>query len=60
MPSGDMKTKHLSPTCYFCKKPVDEEYLCHGCGEYVCDDLECERGFGLMGPHSVQDHQKRE
>lgn len=23
--------------CWLCRKPVDEEYLCSGCGKYICE-----------------------
>ncbi len=31
------------PNCGFCEQEVGgEEDLCHGCGEYICQDMTCE------------------
>jgi hypothetical protein len=45
----------LAP-CYFCDKKVDEnEYLCGGCDQVICDA--CEGDNPPMGDHSPEEHQ---
>ncbi len=42
--------------CYFCGQKFDvDEYLCHGCGEVICEDCthpECDP----WGEHHPEDH----
>ena len=29
--------------CFFCKTAVDpEDNFCFGCGEFICDDMDCD------------------
>ncbi len=43
------------PTCHFCGKATDDEYLCHGCQVYVCADCEDVEN-DPWGDHSPSDH----
>lgn len=42
-------------TCYFCGTPLDDDYMCFGCGEYICDD--CDMTGACMGNHSPECHE---
>jgi hypothetical protein len=42
--------------CYFCNKKVDEqEYLCGGCNEVICE--KCDRLAPPSGDHMPEEHQ---
>lgn len=46
------------PVCYFChKEQEDDDALCFGCGEIVCEN--CDRPGGVMGRgHHPEAHQE--
>ncbi len=47
----------LTAACYFCNQEVDvDEYLCHGCGEVICDDCS-DPTCALRDEHHPQDYQ---
>ncbi len=49
----DEPEEGLTP-CYFCKKPTDESFFCHGCKTVVCND--CEE-TGVSGfTHDPEEH----
>lgn len=54
----EMATKE--PKCWKCDKALDDEYLCAGCNEYICDEPECGDANQLMpvGAHEVMLHFK--
>jgi len=41
-------------SCYFCGSAVGDDGLCFGCGEYICNDDDC--NIGLMGSHAPEAH----
>jgi hypothetical protein len=54
----DMKLEDLEPPkCFNCGIAVTADYLCSGCGKYVCDD--CDENLTLMGPHLADEHLER-
>lgn len=38
--------------CYLCAEPVNEEDLCYGCNELICD----EHSDAPWGDHEPEDH----
>jgi hypothetical protein len=47
------KMEATGPSCGRCHAPVDEEYLCAGCGEYICSKCDLNTPWGS---HSFTDH----
>lgn len=47
------------PHCYFCKRALTmseaDEFWCHGCSTYICDDCD-EEGPEAVGKHVPEDH----
>jgi hypothetical protein len=41
--------------CYFCGKDCSDDYLCYGCGHYVCQECDQTQPFGS---HTVDEHQE--
>lgn len=48
--------------CYFCHNPVNiDEDICFGCGEFICDDRDCDGNRNQrmpFGKHEVSLHSK--
>lgn len=49
-------SENVKGKCYFCGKEVNGEFYCFGCGEFICDECECDDP--PFGRHSIEDHKK--
>ena len=54
-----MTDEEQRPKCAGCGEAVDEDHLCFGCKNYVCD--ECDDGISsraaqTFGPHDLNAH----
>lgn len=39
--------------CFNCSAPLDDDYFCYGCEEFVCDECNVS---GAWGDHTAEDH----
>ena len=47
-------TDEQRPKCAGCAEPVDEDYFCFGCKNYICDD--CDDGISSRAAQTFGEH----
>jgi len=45
----------MPPSCFNCGKEVNDDFYCHGCAKYVCDDCDVSCGE-YPRSHAPEDH----